>query len=31
VWRSPNRTVLVSNPNIDYFGILRQKLHWGER
>jgi len=31
VRRSPNRTVLVSNPNIDYFGILRQKLHWGER
>ncbi|HZJ55716.1 MAG TPA: NAD(+)/NADH kinase [Myxococcaceae bacterium] len=31
VWRSPNRAVLVSNPNIDYFGILRQKLHWGER
>jgi len=31
IWRSPNRTVLVSNPNIDYFGILRQKLHWGER
>ena len=31
VWRSANRTVLVSNPNIDYFGILRQKLHWGER
>jgi NAD+ kinase len=31
VWRSPNRTVLVKNPNIDYFGILRQKLHWGER
>ena len=24
-------TVLVRNPNIDYFGILRQKLHWGER
>jgi NAD+ kinase len=31
VRRSPNRTILVSNPNIDYFGILRQKLHWGER
>ena len=31
VWRSANRTVLVRNPNIDYFGILRQKLHWGER
>jgi NAD+ kinase len=31
VWRSANRTVLVGNPNIDYFGILRQKLHWGER
>jgi NAD+ kinase len=31
VWRSTSRTVLVGNPNIDYFGILRQKLHWGER
>ena len=31
VQRSPNRVVLVSNPHIDYFGILRQKLHWGER
>jgi len=31
VWRSASRTVLVGNPNIDYFGILRQKLHWGER
>jgi NAD+ kinase len=31
VFRSGNRTVLVGNPNIDYFGILRQKLHWGER
>ncbi len=31
VFRSENRTVLVSNPHIDYFGILRQKLHWGER
>ena len=31
VLRSLNRTILVSNPNIDYFGILRQKLHWGER
>jgi NAD+ kinase len=31
VFRSENRTVLVGNPNIDYFGILRQKLHWGER
>ena len=31
IFRSTTRTVLVSNPNIDYFGILRQKLHWGER
>ncbi|HSP19547.1 MAG TPA: NAD(+)/NADH kinase [Myxococcaceae bacterium] len=31
VFRSEHRTILVSNPNIDYFGILRQKLHWGER
>ena len=31
VKRSPNRVLLVRNPDIDYFGILRQKLHWGER
>lgn len=31
VFRSEHRTILVGNPNIDYFGILRQKLHWGER
>jgi NAD+ kinase len=29
--RSPNRVHLIKNPSIDYFGILRQKLHWGER
>ena len=31
VRRSESRTVLVGNPHIDYFAILRQKLHWGER
>ncbi len=31
VERSPNRVLLVRNPDIDYFGILRQRLHWGER
>jgi NAD+ kinase len=31
VERSPNRVHLVKNPNLDYFGILRQKLRWGER
>jgi len=29
--QSPNRVLLVRNPNIDYFGILRAKLKWGER
>lgn len=31
VERSVNRVHLVKNPEIDYFGILRQKLRWGER
>ena len=31
VVRSPNRVNLVRNPNVAYFSILRQKLHWGER
>ena len=29
--QSTNRVLLVRNPNIDYFGILRAKLRWGER
>jgi NAD+ kinase len=29
--QSPNRVVLVRNPKIDYFGILRAKLKWGQR
>ncbi len=29
--QSRSRVLLVSNPNIDYFGILRAKLKWGER
>jgi NAD+ kinase len=31
VERSPNRVNLVRNPQVSYFAILRQKLHWGER
>ena len=31
VKQSPNRVLLVRNPRIDFFGILRAKLHWGER
>jgi NAD+ kinase len=29
--QSSNRVMLVRNPHIDYFGILRTKLRWGER
>ncbi len=31
VRRSANRVLLVSNPRLDYFAVLREKLHWGER
>jgi NAD+ kinase len=31
VRRSENRVILVRNPRLDYFGMLRQKLRWGER
>lgn len=31
VQKSPHRLMLVRNPRLDYFAILRQKLHWGER
>lgn len=31
VKQSPNRVLLVRNPKIDFFGILRAKLRWGER
>jgi NAD+ kinase len=31
VKQSYNRVLLVRNPHIDYFGILRAKLRWGER
>lgn len=31
VQKSPNRVQLVRNSKLDYFGILRTKLHWGER
>jgi NAD+ kinase len=29
--QSRNKVLLVRNPNIDYFGILRAKLKWGQR
>jgi NAD+ kinase len=29
--QSMNKVLLVKNPNVDYFGILREKLGWGER
>ncbi len=29
--QSPNRVLLVRNPHVDYFGILRAKLRWGAR
>ncbi len=31
VVRSPNAVLLIRNPDIGYFQILRQKLRWGER
>jgi NAD+ kinase len=31
VKQSYNRVLLVRNPRIDFFGILRAKLRWGER
>lgn len=31
VKESPNRVLLVRNPQLDFFGILRAKLRWGER
>ncbi|HUL58451.1 MAG TPA: NAD(+)/NADH kinase [Anaeromyxobacteraceae bacterium] len=31
VMQSHNRVLLVRNPHIDFFGILRAKLRWGER
>lgn len=31
VRKSPNRVLLVRNERLDYFAILRTKLHWGER
>lgn len=31
VKQSPNRVLLVRNPRLDFFGILRAKLRWGER
>jgi NAD+ kinase len=31
VKQSANAVLIVNNPNIDFFGILRKKLRWGER
>ncbi len=31
VGQSQNRVLLVMNPALDFFGILRTKLRWGER
>jgi NAD+ kinase len=31
VKQSQNRVLLVRNPRLDFFGILRAKLRWGER
>ncbi len=31
VKRSAHRALLVRNPELDFFKILRAKLHWGER
>jgi len=31
VQKSAHRLLLVRNQQLDYFAILRQKLHWGER
>jgi NAD+ kinase len=31
VQASPDAVLLVRNPRIDFFGILRAKLRWGER
>ncbi|HSN16054.1 MAG TPA: NAD(+)/NADH kinase, partial [Anaeromyxobacteraceae bacterium] len=31
VKQSNNAVFVVNNPNIDFFGILRKKLRWGER
>lgn len=31
VQRSKNRVHVVRNDELEYFGILREKLHWGER
>ncbi len=31
IHRSPNRVLLIRNPKLGYFSILRQKLRWGER
>ncbi len=29
--RAPHRALLVKNPQLDFYGVLRAKLRWGER
>jgi NAD+ kinase len=31
VTKAATRVQIVRNPKLDYFGVLRTKLHWGER
>jgi NAD+ kinase len=31
IQQSPNKVMLIRNPRLDFFGILRNKLRWGER
>ncbi len=31
VTKSATRVQIIRNPKIDYYGVLRTKLHWGER
>jgi hypothetical protein len=29
--RAPHRTLILRNPEVDHFTILREKLGWGTR
>jgi NAD+ kinase len=31
VERAPHHALLIKNPHLDFFGVLRAKLRWGER